>query len=93
MKLRRGFSIEPGEKCYVVEDVVTTGGSSRETMDVVVQAGGVVTAVGAIIDRTGGRAELGVPRVALAVLDVPNYQPDACPMCRAGSQAVKPGSR
>jgi len=93
LRLRRGFRIEPGETCYVVEDVVTTGGSSRETMDVVVQAGGVVTAVGAIIDRSGGRTDLGVPRVALAVLDVPNYQPDACPLCQAGSQAIKPGSR
>lgn len=93
LTLRRGFRIAPGETCFVVEDVVTTGGSTRETMDVVKQAGGVVTAAGAIVDRSGGRTDLGVPRTALAVLDVPNYPPDNCPLCRAGSQAVKPGSR
>jgi len=93
LKLRRGFHIEPGEKAYVVEDVVTTGGSTRETMDVVTQAGGIVIAAGSLIDRTGGRTDLGVPRVALAVLDVPAYSPDECPLCKTGSQAIKPGSR
>jgi orotate phosphoribosyltransferase len=93
LTLRRGFRIEPGETCFVVEDVVTTGGSTRETMDVVKQAGGVVTAAGAIIDRSGGRTDLGVPGTALAVLDVPNYPPDDCPMCQSGSRAIKPGSR
>jgi orotate phosphoribosyltransferase len=93
LTLRRGFRIEPGEPCFVVEDVVTTGGSTRETMDVVKRSGGVVTAAGAIMDRSGGRTELGVPQVALAVLDFPNYAPDNCPMCQAGSKAVKPGSR
>jgi len=91
--LRRGFSIAAGESCFVVEDVVTTGGSTRETMDVVQRSGGAVSAAGAIIDRTGGRTDLGVPRAALATLDVPNYSPEECPMCRSGSQAVKPGSR
>lgn len=93
LTLRRGFRIEPGEKCFVVEDVVTTGGSTRETMDVVTRAGGEVLAAGAIINRSGGRAELGVPNVALAVLDVPNHQPDDCPMCKEGKPVVKPGSR
>ena len=93
LMLRRGFSITPGERCYVVEDVLTTGGSTRETMDVVRQAGGIVIAAGAIIDRSGGRTDLGVPGAALAVLDVPNYPPEDCPMCRAGGKAVKPGSR
>jgi orotate phosphoribosyltransferase len=91
--LRRGFRIEPGETCYVVEDVVTTGGSTWETMEVAKQAGGIVTAAGALIDRSGGRTDLGVPTLGLAVLDVPNYQPDQCPMCREGSPVVKPGSR
>ncbi len=91
--LRRGFHIEPGEKCFVVEDVVTTGGSTRETMDVVKRAGGIVSAAGAIVDRSGGKADLGVPKVALAVLDFPNHQPEDCPMCRAGEAVVKPGSR
>jgi len=93
LKLRRGFRIAPGEKAYVVEDVVTTGGSTRETMDVVTAEGGVVLAAGSLIDRTGGRTDLGVPRAALAVLDIPAFPPEACPLCKAGSQAIKPGSR
>jgi len=93
LTLRRGFTIQPGDRCFVVEDVLTTGGSTRETMEVVTRAGGVVTAAGSIIDRSGARTDLGVPRVALAVLDVPAYPPDECPLCRAGSQAYKPGSR
>jgi orotate phosphoribosyltransferase len=93
LSLRRGFRIEAGERCFVVEDVVTTGGSTRETMRVVTGAGGTVAAAGSLIDRSGGRTDLGVPRVALAVLDVPNYAPEECPLCKAGSQAVKPGSR
>jgi orotate phosphoribosyltransferase len=93
LKLRRGFVIGPGERCFVVEDVVTTGGSTLETIEVVRQSGGIVSAAGALIDRSGGRTDLGVPRVALAVLDVPMYPQENCPLCRAGSQAVKPGSR
>jgi len=93
LKLRRGFTINPGERCFVVEDVVTTGGSTIETMKVVRQYGGIVSAAGALIDRTGGKTDLGVPRVALAVLDVPMYPPENCPLCKAGSQAIKPGSR
>ncbi|MBN1570418.1 MAG: orotate phosphoribosyltransferase [Acidobacteria bacterium] len=93
LQLRRGFRIEPGEKAFVVEDVVTTGGSTKETMDVVTRAGGIVLAAGSLIDRTGGRADLGVPRVALAVLDIPAFPPEECPLCRTGSQAIKPGSR
>ncbi|MDR0841891.1 MAG: orotate phosphoribosyltransferase [Acidobacteriota bacterium] len=93
LKLRRGFDIRPGEKAFVVEDVVTTGGSTKETMDVVTQAGGVVAAAGSLIDRSGGRTDLGVPRAALAVLDVPTFTKEECPLCKAGSQAIKPGSR
>jgi orotate phosphoribosyltransferase len=93
LRLRRGFQIQPGERAYVVEDVVTTGGSTRETMDVVTQMGGVVIAAGSLIDRTGGRADLGIPRAALAVLDIPAFPPEECPLCRTGSQAIKPGSR
>jgi orotate phosphoribosyltransferase len=93
LRLRRGFQIAAGERCFVVEDVVTTGGSTRETMDVVRQAGGIVIAAGSLIDRSGGKTDLGVPRVALAVLDVPTYQPEECPLCKTGSQAIKPGSR
>jgi len=93
LMLRRGFRIEPGETCFVVEDVVTTGGSTRETMDVARQAGGIVNAAGALVDRSGGRTDLGVPAMALAVLNFPNYKPEECPMCRAGSPVAKPGSR
>ncbi len=93
LRLRRGFRIEPGERCFVVEDVLTTGGSTRETMEVVAGAGGLVLAAGALVDRSGGRIDLGVPRVALAVLDIPTYPPEHCPLCKAGSEAVKPGSR
>jgi orotate phosphoribosyltransferase len=93
LTLRRGFGVDSGNRCFVVEDVVTTGGSTRETMEVAQQRGGIVTAAGSLIDRTGGRTDLGVPRVALAVLDIPTYPPDDCPLCRAGSTAVKPGSR
>jgi len=93
LRLRRGFSIQPGEKAYVVEDVITTGGSTKETMEVVTQAGGIVTAAGSLIDRSGGRIDLKVPRTALAVLDVPAYPPQECPLCKTGSQAIKPGSR
>jgi orotate phosphoribosyltransferase len=93
MTLRRGFQIEPGERALVVEDVVTTGGSTREVMDVVRQRGGQVAGAGSLIDRSGGAVDLGVPRHALAVLEVPTYQPDHCPLCREGSTAIKPGSR
>jgi orotate phosphoribosyltransferase len=93
LTLRRGFQIQPMEKAWVVEDVVTTGGSTRETMEVVTRAGGIVIAAGSLIDRTGGRTELGVPRFALAVLDIPAFSPDECPLCKTGSQAIKPGSR
>ena len=93
MKLRRGFALKPGERCLVVEDVVTTGGSTREVMDLVVQHGGVVAGAASLIDRSGGAVDLGVPRHALAVLEVPTWQPDACPLCKEGSTAIKPGSR
>ncbi|HKX33124.1 MAG TPA: orotate phosphoribosyltransferase [Blastocatellia bacterium] len=93
MRLRRGFRIQPGERALVVEDVVTTGGSTREVMEVVKQHGGIVAGAGSLIDRSGGTVDLGVARQALAVLEVPNYPPDSCPLCAAGSTAVKPGSR
>lgn len=93
LTLRRGFQIKAGEHCYVVEDVVTTGGSTRETMEVARQAGAIVTAAGSLIDRSGGRTDLGIPRAALAVLDVPVFRPEECPLCKAGSVAIKPGSR
>jgi orotate phosphoribosyltransferase len=93
MTLRRGFTLEPGEHAVLIEDVITTGGSSREVVQIVNQHGARVVAAGSIIDRSGGKADLGVPRVALAVLDVTAYSPDDCPLCREGLPVVKPGSR
>jgi len=93
MTLRRGFSLAPGEPTLVVEDVITTGGSTRETMATVEQAGGKVVGVGALIDRSGGTVDLGVPKTALVTLSVQNYNPNDCPLCKSGLPAVKPGSR
>jgi orotate phosphoribosyltransferase len=93
MTLRRGFRIAPGERCLVVEDVVTTGGSTREVMAAVEALGGVVAGVGALVDRSGGKADLPEPRAALLTLEVPSYRPEDCPLCRAGVPVVKPGSR
>lgn len=93
MTLRRGFEIEPGEVAVVVEDVVTTGGSSREVIDILKAAGARVIGAGSIIDRSGGAVDVGVPRVALKTLQVISYSPEECPLCRAGDPVVKPGSR
>ena len=93
MTLRRGFRLDPGERVLVVEDVVTTGGSTRETVEAVRTAGGEVVGAGSIIDRSGGAADVGARRVALAILAVPAYDPADCPLCREGTPAIKPGSR
>jgi orotate phosphoribosyltransferase len=93
MVLRRGFSIRPGETAVVVEDVVTTGGSTKEVIRVVEELGGKVLAVGSIIDRSAGRVNVGVPRVALQELDAIAYDPADCPLCKNGEPLVKPGSR
>ena len=93
LMLRRGFSLAPGERVVVVEDVVTTGLSTRETMEVARAAGGEVVAAGALVDRGGGRSALGVPFAALLELDLPAWQDDECPLCTEGRQIVKPGSR
>ena len=93
MTLRRGFTVTPGETAVVVEDVVTTGGSTREVIDLLTDAGVSVIAAGSIVDRSGGAAEVGAPRVALTTLQVQTWPPEFCPMCAAGSPVVKPGSR
>ncbi len=93
MTLRRGFSLEPGEPALVVEDVITTGLSTRETIWCIEQAGGKVVGAGALIDRSGGEADLGLPRIALVPLKIQNYNPADCPFCKSGVPAVKPGSR
>ena len=93
MTLRRGFTVRPGEGVLVVEDVITTGGSTRETIRALLEAGARVVGAASIIDRSSGRADVGIPRVALATLDVPAVAPSACEACARGEQAVKPGSR
>ncbi len=93
MVLRRGFSIEPGERALVVEDVITTGGSVLEVIDVVRSLGGIVVGAGVLVDRSGGKVDLGVRKEALLVTETASYSPDQCPLCRDGIPAVKPGSR
>jgi orotate phosphoribosyltransferase len=91
--LRRGFSLQPGEQVLVVEDVWTTGGSTLDTIQVIEEAGGRVIAVGALIDRSGGKIEFPVESQSLLGLNIPSYDADDCPLCRQGGAAVKPGSR
>ncbi len=93
MILRRGFSVEPGEQAVVIEDVVTTGGSTREVVACLAGAGADVVAAGSIIDRSAGKAEVGAPRVSLASLNVVAYPPEGCPLCQQGVPVTKPGSR
>lgn len=93
MTVRRGFSVKENEKILVVEDVITTGGSTRECIEALEKLGGRVMAAASIIDRSGGTADVRVPRIALATLEVPSYKPEECPMCANGEIAVKPGSR
>ena len=93
MVLRRGFTIKPGERTVVVEDVITTGGTTKDVIDLVREAGADVAAAGSIIDRSGGRADVGIPRVALVTLQVAAHYPNECPLCAQGIPAVKPGSR
>lgn len=93
MTLRRGFTVKPGEKTLVVEDVITTGGSTRETIDALVAAGADVVAAASIIDRSAGVADVGVPRTALASLKVASVEAEICDACKLGEPVVKPGSR
>jgi orotate phosphoribosyltransferase len=93
MRLRRGFALAAGERCLVVEDVITTGGSTREVVHCVEEHGGVVVGVGSLIDRSGGAAAFTVKRAALATVTATTWPPEACPLCKTGSQAIKPGSR
>jgi orotate phosphoribosyltransferase len=93
MTLRRGFALEQGERVVVVEDAITTGKSTREVLDAMAAAGARVLAVGSLVDRSVGDVDFGVPRRSLLRIEVPTYPADDCPLCRAGSKPVKPGSR
>lgn len=93
MKLRRGFSVADGEKILVVEDVITTGGSTRECIAAVESLGGQVNAAASIIDRSNGKADVGVVRESLLSLDIPGNEPFDCPLCLSGIPIEKPGSR
>ena len=93
MTLRRGFSLQSTERVVIVEDVTTTGGSVRELIRLVQEFKGTVLGVGAILDRSGGQVDLEVPLRPLLTMQVPAYQPEACPLCQQGSAPVKPGSR
>jgi orotate phosphoribosyltransferase len=93
MTLRRGFVLAPGEPVVVVEDVITTGGSTREVLEAVRSREALVLAAGTIVDRSGGTVDLGVPHRSLLQLEVPTYPPESCPLCADGSKPEKPGSR
>ena len=93
MTLRRGFTVHEGEQVLVVEDVITTGGSTRETIEALSRAGARVVAAASIIDRSGGKADVGVLLVSLASIDVAAVDPSACNLCKRGELATKPGSR
>jgi orotate phosphoribosyltransferase len=93
MALRRGFAFGPGERVAVVEDVVTTGRSTRETAELAARQGAVVVAIGSILDRSGGAPGFTVPFVSLLSLDLPTHSAADCPLCRAGGRPEKPGSR
>lgn len=93
MTFRRGFKVEPTDKVMVLEDVVTTGGSVKELIACVKEAGAEVVGVASLVNRSGGRVDFGVPFKSLVNLDITTYQPEDCPMCKEGSVAYKPGSR
>lgn len=93
MSLRRGFSLTPGEKVLVVEDVITTGGSVREVVAVVKELGAIPVGVGVMVDRSGGKESFGVPFASLLQLNIETYEPSECHLCEAGIPCIKPGSR
>jgi orotate phosphoribosyltransferase len=93
MSMRRGFGVSKGERVLVVEDVITTGGSTRETIAALRESGAEIIAAASIIDRSGGKADVGVPRVSLGTLEVLAVDPSECDLCKRGEPAIKPGSR
>ena len=93
LTLRRGFVIAENDRVLVVEDVLTTGGSTRETMQVAKASGGQVVGAASIVNRSGGRAEFDVPVASLLDIDLPTCEPNDCPLCAQGLPVIKPGSR
>lgn len=93
MTLRRGFAVKPGERILVAEDVMTTGGTTRECIETLTALGADVISATTIIDRSNGTADVGVPHTSLVTLDIPTYPPPHCPMCERGEPTDKPGSR
>lgn len=93
MTLRRGFEIKPGSRVLVVEDVITTGGSVKEVIELVRAVGGEVVGVASVVDRSGGKAIFDVPFKSAIRIDIETFDPEECPLCKAGSEAIKPGSR
>jgi orotate phosphoribosyltransferase len=93
MKLRRGFELQPGEKVLVVEDVITTGGSVREVLEVVKSYGAEPVGVGVLVNRSGGNVDFGVPLSSLLEIHIESFEPENCPLCATGIPAIKPGSR
>ncbi|MFW5780049.1 MAG: orotate phosphoribosyltransferase [Bacillota bacterium] len=93
MAFRRGFEITKGEKCIVVEDVVTTGGSVKEVIELIRNEGGEVVAVASLVDRSGKKVDFGVPFYSLLSVNIKSYDPDNCPVCKKQVPLVKPGSR
>ncbi|SHH62817.1 orotate phosphoribosyltransferase [Desulfosporosinus lacus] len=93
MRLRRGFTISPGERVLVVEDVITTGGSVREVLTVVQEFGATAVGVGVLVDRTGGQVDFGLPQCSIIQLNIQAFEAQECPLCAKGTPAVKPGSR
>jgi orotate phosphoribosyltransferase len=92
MQFRRGFTLSPADKILIVEDIITTGVSVKEVIEEVKKHGSVIAGLSCLVDRSNGKAEFDVPFKPLLEMDVRNYSPDDCPLCKSGSKAVKPGS-
>ncbi|MCX5781508.1 MAG: orotate phosphoribosyltransferase [Elusimicrobia bacterium] len=93
LALRRGFSIEKLEKCLIVEDVITTGVSTKEVIEVIKPLGADIVGVASLVDRSGGKVDFGAPKFSILSLEVKNYNSNECPLCKQGIPLVKPGSR
>ena len=93
VQFRRGFELKAGERCLIAEDVVTTGKSTREVMAAIKEAGAEAVACCALVDRSGGMANLSIPFVSAAKVEVATYEETSCPMCKVGKPIIKPGSR